>query len=169
MNSCHQRSVIFKRLWQWYSKVLKLLLSICKIELIEHAVTPVLGQCRPILLPELTTLCKKPVEICFLSKFITILRFVDMITTDFIVTLPHWHHVDTFAWFKINLPIIFRHTCYHMVVGEMPLFSNMAIFYPDVTILFCKWNLCNCILYKDRRMRLTIQVHYLTLIVYQIL
>ena len=130
---------------------------------------PVCCQCRPVLSPVLTSLCKESAKICPLCKFIAVLRLIDIIASYLVFFLSHRHHVDALAWFKTDFPVVLRHSRYHMIMGEMPFLSDIAVFYPDVTILFCKWNLCNRVLNKNRRVRFPVQVHYLSLVVYKIL
>ena len=159
--------------WQWWWKgnlfFLELLGSISQIQLIKHAMRPVTGQCTPILLTELLALGKKPMQIGTLCQFIAIQRLIDAITAHLIVALSHWHHIYTFTRLKTDVPVIFGHTCNHVVVGQVPAFTYIGVLNPYIRILLCQRNLRDGILHKDARMRLTVEMHDLPLVVHQIL
>ena len=69
----------------------------------------------------------------------------------------------------MHLPVVFRHTRNHMVMCQMPSGTHKAIFYPHIRILLSKRNLYKGILYEDRGMRLTIDMHYLALVDHKVL
>ena len=58
MNACHQRCFLTKRLRQWNLLFLKRICSISQVKLIEHTMSPVLGQGHPILSAILAPLVK---------------------------------------------------------------------------------------------------------------
>ena len=169
MDTCHQRCIFRQWRRQWNLFLLELLCCIGQIQLIEHAVAPVTSQSTPILLSKRCALGKEPAQISPFCQLIAIQRLIDTIATYLIVTVTDWHHVDTLTRFETDVPIVLGHTCNHMVVGQVPMLTNIGILYPYVRIFFRQWNLGDGILYEDTGMRFTIEVHNLALIVYQVL
>ena len=130
---------------------------------------PVTSQSTPVLLSERCALGEEPAQISPLCQLIAIQRLINTIATYLIVTVTDWHHINTLTWFKADVPIVLGHTCNHMVVGQVPMLTNIGILYPYIRIFFRQWNLGDGILYEDTGMRFTIEVHNLALIVYQVL
>ena len=169
MDTRHQRSILTERFWQRYLFFLKRLSCISQIELVEHAVTPVLGQSLPVFLAILPTLLKQTFQIRPLCHLIAIDRLINPITAHLIITLTHRHHVDTIARFQTDLPVVLRHTRNHMVVGQLPTRSHKTVLHPHICILFRKGNLHHGILYEDGGMGFAVDMHDLTLVVHQVL
>ncbi len=92
-----------------------------------------------------------------------------MIAAKGILCLTNRDDINTLAWLQSQLPVIVGHTCNNMIVGELPVFADMTVFYPDIRILLCECNVHHGILHKDRRMGFPVVVHDLPLVVLQIL
>ena len=63
---------------------------------------------------------------------------VDMIAAKGILCLTNRDDINTLAWLQSQLPVIVGHTCNNMIVGELPVFADMTVFYPDIRILLCE-------------------------------
>ena len=61
------------------------------------------------------------------------------------------------------------HTGDDMVMSESPTLSDVTILNPDIRIISRQRHLYGRILHENRRMRLTVDVHNLALVVHQIL
>ena len=83
--------------------------------------------------------------------------------------VTHRYYVDTLARLQTDLPIILRHTRYHMVVGQPPAWTHVAVLNPNVAVLLSKPHLRYGILHKDTWMGLTVQMHDFALVDDQIL
>ena len=169
MDARHQRCIVCERLRHGDVCKLERLLCISEIKLVEDAMSPVLCKRRPVLITERTTLGEEPAKIGPFSELVAVLGLVNTVAANLVVALSHRHDVDTLTRFETDLPVVLRHTCYHVVVGKMPFLSNITVLNPDIRILLSKRNLRHSVLHEDRGVRLTVEMHDLTLVVHQIL
>ena len=169
MNPCHQRGVL--RYWLWHGNLLlfKHCRCISQIQLIKHAVAPVLRQCAPVVFSECFTLGKQSFQVSPLCQFITVQRLVNLVVAHLVVLVAHRYYIDTLAGLQTDLPVILWHTRYHMVVGQLPTWPHVAVLNPNIAVLLGKPHLRYGILHKDTRMGLTVQVYDLALVDHQIL
>ena len=149
--------------------LLELRSGISQVELVEDTVAPVGCQGCPVLPTESLALGKETTQVSALSQFVAVEGFIDTIATHLVVFLSHRHHVDALARRQTDLPVVLWHTCDDVIVGEMPMLANVAIFNPDITVLLCERDLHHGILHEDRRMWLAVEMHDLTLVVHEIL
>ena len=112
----HQRCILWERRRQGDILFLELRSGIGQIQLIEHAMLPVLGQGTPVLFSEGLALGEEPTKVRALCQFVAIQGLVDTIVAHLIVTLAHRNHVDTLARFQGYMPVVLRHTRDDMVV-----------------------------------------------------
>ena len=131
--------------------------------------SPVLRQGIPVLFPESLTLGKQSSQIGPLRHLVAVERLIDTVAASLIVIVTHRYHVDALTRFQSNLPVVLWHTRHHIVVRQMPLGTNKTVLYPDMAVLLRKGNLHHRVLHEDRRMRFTIQVHDLPLVVDEVL
>ena len=97
MDACHHGCCIANRFRHRQLQLLKLAGSIIQVELIEYAVLPVLGQCRPIPFTEVTTLGKQPAQISPFSNLIAVHSLINSVAAHLIVAVAYRHHIDTLA------------------------------------------------------------------------
>ena len=169
MNTCHQRSIGRNGLRQWNLHRLKLPCRIVQVQLVEHAMLPVPCQCRPVLTTELPTLRKQPPQIGSLRQFIAVNRLINPIAAHFVIRLAYWYHIDTFARFQRNFPIVLGYSRHHIVVRQRPARSHEAVLDPDVVVLLRKPIMRNGVLRENARMRLAVVMHDVALVVHDIL
>ena len=166
----HEGGFLRERRRQGDVFLLELRSGISKVELIEDTVAPVVSQGTPVLFTEGLALSKEPTQVCALCQFVAIQGFINAIATDLVASvLSDRHHIDTLTWRQGDVPVVVRDTRDDMVVGEMPTLANMAVLDPDVAIFLRERNLHHGILYEDRGMGLTVEVHDLTLVVHEVL
>ena len=130
---------------------------------------PVTGHRTPVLFTEFTTLGKKPTQVGTFRQLIAVLRLVDTIAAHLIVMLAYRRDIDTLTWLQTDLPVVLGHARNDMVMGQMPPTAHMTILNPYIAVLLGKRNLHHGILNKDARMRFTVEMHDLTLVVDEIL
>ena len=130
---------------------------------------PVVSQFRPILTTEAATLVKEPSQVGTLREFVAVDSLIYTITAHYLLALTNRNNINTLAWFKGYFPVIFRHASHHVVMCQMPSRSDETIFYPDVLVLLCEFIVGNGILREDGRMRLSVVMHDVALVVDNIL
>ena len=169
MNACHQRCRIGYGFRHGQLQLFKLAGRIVEVQLIEHRVLPIAGQCRPILLSERTTLGKEPAQVGTLGQLVAVHRLVDAIATDFVITFAHRYHVDTLPRLQRDVPIVLRHARHHIVVSKRPTRTHETVLNPDVVILIGKLVVGNGVLRKNAGMGLAVVVHDVALVVDDVL
>ena len=97
MDTCHQRCILRECWRQGNVLFLELRSGIGQIQLIEHAMAPVLGKGTPVLFPKSPALGEKATEVRTLCQFITVQGLVYPITAHLIIALAYRYHVDTLA------------------------------------------------------------------------
>ena len=94
---------------------------------------------------------------------------IDMIASDSVFLIPDRYHVETLAWSQMQLPVVLGHSRNYVIAGQGPSLAHVAILYPDILIVLGKLKLAHSILHKYAWVRLAVVMHYLALIVHQIL
>ena len=143
--------------------------GIVEIELIEHAMLPVLGQCRPVLTTQRPALSKQSGQVGFRCQHVAIYTVVNMVAAHLIVFIANRHHVNTFAWLQRQRPVVLWHTRYDIVVRQCPIGSHVAVLYPNIVVLLRKAETNIGILYEDAGMWFAVVVHDVALVVDDIL
>ena len=92
-----------------------------------------------------------------------------MIATYSVFLITDRHHIDTFAWSQLQLPFVLWHACYYVIAGQGPSLAHVAVLFPDILVVLSKLKLTLCILNKNAWMWLAVVMHYLALIVHQVL
>ena len=77
---------------------------------------PVAGQCRPILGTKSLSLSKEATQIGSLGQFVAVDSLIDTVATHLILLLTHWYHVDTFARFQMDIPVVLGYASNDVVV-----------------------------------------------------
>ena len=94
---------------------------------------------------------------------------VNIIAADGVVGIADGDNVDTIAWGKGYMPVILGHSRDDVIMREMPVGTNVGVLNPYIGIIGSNRNVHHRILYEDRRLRFAPVVHYLSLIIDDIL
>src|SRR5574344_277031 len=197
MDACHQRRVVSYWCRHCYPTFRELPACLIQVQLIEHAVPPVgshlrigshapfpslgkesaqIGLCGYFLSTQVAQWFQL-VDICqvvhyrelLLLLFRTHELVIYMIQSHTVLAVTYRHHVNTFAWIQRESPVILGHARDDMVVREIPLLTHATVFYPYILVGHGHGYIHLCILDKDRRMRFSVQMEDIPLVVHDIL
>ena len=94
---------------------------------------------------------------------------VNIIAADGIVSVAYGDYIDTIAWGESYMPVILGHSRDNIIMGEMPVGTNVGVLNPYIGVFGSNWNVHHRILYEDGWLRFAPVMHYLPLVVDDIL
>ena len=83
--------------------------------------------------------------------------------------LAYRHNVHTLVGLEVYAPLVLWHTRHDVVLAEGPVLSNARVLHPYISVLRVPLNVNLRVLYENRRVRLAVVVHYLPLVVHDVL
>ena len=169
MDAGHQRGIGGQGRRQWYLLLPELLGGVVQVELVEHGVAPVAGQCLPVVAAEGAALLKEAAQVGALGQGVAVDGLVDAVAAHLVVAFAHGGDVDTLAGGERDVPVVARHAGDDVVARQVPAGGHVGVLNPYILVLLGERHLGDGVLHEDRGMGFAVEVHNLALVADEVL